>query len=195
MAIRKWEVFEVGMRRAEWLGLPDGMVMDWTDECGLSLMVYWKNPSADELDAARAQSRFEIAFRDIDGVGFFGIKFGNLPWGDCVFSPNLYSDRKLNFSEIEKGKSYALHIMVVDTERGELKVLRSLALGREFADKFRLWCLKSLERNLGRYSYNKVVDKVYSDYPTPEMLFKEVDFRWVLSHDATERALRVEEHE
>ena len=85
--------------------------------------------------------------------------------------------------------------MVVDTVMGELKVLRSLALGREFADKFRLWCLKSLDRNMGKFSYNRIVDKVYTDYSTAEMLFRDADFRWVRSHDATERALRVEEHE
>lgn len=194
MINRKWEFLQVGMRRAEWLGLPDGMVMDWTDECGLSLVVYWNNPSDGELTAARAQSRFEIAFRDIDGVGFFGVKFGDMPWGDCVFSPNLY-DSKLDFSEIEKGKSYALHIMVIDTAKGELKVLRSLALGREFAEKFRLWCLKSLERNIGKFSYNRIVDKVFKDYPTTEMLVANADFRWILSHGANEKALRVEEHE
>lgn len=190
----KWELLSVGMRRAEWLGLPDGMVMDWTDECGLSLVVYWNNPLEAELNAARAQSRFEIAFRDIDGVGFFGIKFGDLPWGDCAFSPNLYGT-DLVFDEIEKGQSYALHIMVIDTARGELRVLRSLALGVEFAEKFRLWCLESLKRNIGKFSYNRIVDKVFNEYQTPESLFADADFRWVLSHGANEKTLRVEEHE
>ena len=147
------------------------------------------------MDAARAQSRFEIAFRAIGGVGFFGIKFADMPWGDCVFSPNMYG-KDLDFSEIEKGKSYALHIMVIDTAKGELKVLRSLALGVDFAENFRQWCLKSLKKDMGKFTYNRIVDKVFADYPSPEMLFADADFRWVLSHGANEeRALRVEEHE
>lgn len=191
----KWELLSVGMRRAEWLGLPDGMVMDWSDECGLSLRVFYNNPSADELEQVNARSRFEIAFRDIEGVGFFGIKFGDMPWADCCFSPNLY-DKTPNFKEeIEKGKSYALHIIVIDTMKGEIVGLRSLALGREFADKFRVWCLESLNRNIGRRYYNSVIDKAFKDYPTSESLFEKADFRWVLPHGEDEHTLNVEERE
>lgn len=191
----KWELLSVGMRRAEWLGLPDGLVMDWTDECGLSLRVFYNNPSADELEQVNARSCFEIAFRDVEGIGFFGIKFGDMPWSDCCFSPNLY-DKTPNFAEeIEKGKSYALHIIVIDTLKGEIVGLRSLALGREFADKFREWCLNSLKRNIGKRYYHSVIDKVFKEYPTSESLFAEADFRWMLPHGEDEHTLNVEERE
>ena len=37
MLNHKWECFEVGKCRAEWVGLPDGQVIDWTDMCGLDV--------------------------------------------------------------------------------------------------------------------------------------------------------------
>lgn len=191
----KWEFIQVGMRRAEWMGLPDGLVMDWTDESGLSLRVFYNNPSPSELQQVASRSRFEIAFRGIEGIGFFGIKFGDMPWSDCCFSPNLY-EKTPNFAEeIEKGKSYALHIIVIDTMKGEIAHLRSLALGREFADKFRAWCLESLNRNIGKRYYHSVIDKVFKDYPTSESLFEKADFRWVLPHGEDEHTLNVEERE
>ena len=195
MMNNKWELLSVGLQRAEWLGLPDGLVMDWSDECGLSLRVFYNNPSVDELMQVHAKSRFEIAFRDIDGIGFFGIKFGNMPWSDCCFSPNLY-DKTPNFkAEIEDGRSYALNIIVIDTAKGEIAQLRVIALGREFADKFREWCLESLNKNIGRRYYHSVVDKAFKDYPTSESLFEKADFRWVLPHGEDEHTLKVEERD
>ena len=42
MINKKWELFQRGMRRAEWLGKPDGAVMEWTDESGLTLFVFYE---------------------------------------------------------------------------------------------------------------------------------------------------------
>ena len=192
----RWEYFEVGMKKAEWLGKPDGMLLSWTNESGLHLTIFFNQPTNSEVEAIRAGSRFEVAFRDINGVGFFGFKFGDLPWGDCVFSPNIYdTEHKPVFDEPAKGKTYALHIMLIDTYKGEVKALRSIALGKEFADHFRSWGNESLKRNMARFTYNRIVDKVFNDFPNPESLFATADARWVLSHGATMPTLSVEEKE
>ena len=179
----QWELFKVGMRRAEWMGIPDGMRLEWNDVSGLVLFVFYNNPSEEDMKDVSAGSRFEIAFKDIDGIGFFTIKFGDQPWADCCFSPNLY-DPFPKFDKPEPGKTYALHIMLIDSAVGvgELKLLRSLSLGKEFAEHFRLWCLDSMKKNISRYYYDKVIKKVYDDYPTPEDLANAAELRFVGTH-------------
>lgn len=174
----EWELFSVGMRREEWRGLPDGLIMDWADACGLTLFVFFNKPSVEEQINMSAGSQFEIRFKDIDGVGFFAVKFGGQPWSDCAFSPNLYPDIP-KFVKPEKGKTYPLNIMLVDTACGELKMIRTIALGREFAEYFRQWCLASLEKNIGRRYYDKVVESVFKKYPVSEAIAEAADIRWV----------------
>ena len=85
-------------------------------------------------------------------------------------------------------------IVLIDTSNGELKYLRSLALGREFADYVRKWALQSLDKNISKRYYNKAVDEAYKKFPMPDDIAKNADIRWVLPH-GEERNLTVEEKE
>lgn len=189
----RWEYFEVGMQKAEWLGMAEGLLMNWSNESGFTLSVFYKHPTKEEIQAMQAGSPFEIAFRDFSGVGFFGVKFGDLPWGDCAFSPNLYKEKPI-FDEPRAGKTYALHIMLIDTGVGEIKVLRSLALGREFSDYICQWANKSLKRDMAKFTYNRMVDMAFRQYPTPMEMFLNPDAKWV-KPDEDKLTLKVEEKE
>lgn len=190
----KWELFKVGMRRAEWQGLPEGMIMDWTDESGLTLFVYYNRPTKEEIDEVSAGSRFEITFKDIEGVGFFAVKFGKQPWGDCGYSPN-FNEVRPRFEKPCCGQTYSLHIMLVDVSVGELKVLRTIALGSNFAEYFRVWCLNSLEKNIGRTYYNRVIDAAFLEYPTSESIANVADVRWACTHGEDEQKREEKERE
>ena len=96
----KWELFHVGMRRAEWVGLPDGLRMEWTDQSGLVLFAYYNRPIEAEIAEMRAERRFEIAFKDIEGVGFFTVKLGDLPWG---IAPLLLTCMMIYLNSIDLG--------------------------------------------------------------------------------------------
>lgn len=181
----KWEMFTVGMKRAEWIALPQGLVMEWSDACGLTLFVFFNKPYEKEKREMSASRPFEIRFKDIDGIGFFSVKFGEIPWSDCAFTPNLYPDVP-KFEKPEKGMTYALNVMLIDTSNGELKLIRTIALGREFTDHFRNWCLASLEKNIGQRYYNRVVDEVFKKYETSESLADAADIRWVCAHGEDE---------
>lgn len=185
MVNQKWELFHIGMVRGEWIGIDDGMIVEWSNESGLTLFVFYNRPSEIEMAHFSAKSRFEIAFTDIEEIGFFSLKFGDEGWADCSFSPNLYSF-PLEFAEIKEGKTYALHIMFIDSAKGELKLMRSIALGKEFSEHFRKWCLESVKRNIGRQYYNRIVDKVFKEYPSSELAEK-ADIRWVCPHGEEEK--------
>lgn len=190
----KWELFSVGMKRAEWTGLPQGLVMEWADACGLTLFVFFDKPYETEKREISARSPFEIRFKDIDGIGFFSVKFGQLPWSDCSFTPNLYPEVP-KFEKPEKGMTYPLNIMLIDTFNGELKLIRTIALGKEFADHFRNWCLASLDKNISKFYYKRVVEEVFKKYVTSEDLAEVADIRWVCLPDEAEPKREEKERE
>lgn len=192
--MHKWELFHVGMKRGEWIGLPEGMVAEWQDACGLILFVFYNKPRENEIKEMSAGGRLEIRFKDVDGIGFFTVKFGEQPWSDCAFSPNLYPDEP-KFEKPPIGKTYALHVMLVDTSVGELKVLRTVALGREFTEKFRLWCLASLDKNIGWHSYNRVIEETFKKFPRPELLAQDASLSWVVAHREDEPKREARERE
>lgn len=176
---KKWEFFEKDMIRQEWKGRADGFVIDWTDENGLSLFVFYKRPTSNEIDDFESNKSFKIAFKDVDGIGFFAFKFGNQNWAYCVFSPNIY-DNKPEFEETEKGKTYALNIFLVDTEEGKLKVLRTIALGRKFSEYFRKWCIESLKKDIDKNYYNNTIDEAFKTYGSPDEIANSADIFWEL---------------
>ena len=180
----KWELLQLGYHRDEWINIVDGMQLEWRDECGLVLFVYFNNPTDAEIDQFSSNSRFEVAFKAIDCVGFFSFKFGSLPWGDCAFSPNLYLNNSIT-PRFEKDKfniGIVLHIFLVDTSIGELKIRRRVILGNEFSEHFRNWCLQSLSKDVILPHYNKVVDDVYNKYPDSGSLSKDADISWLCPH-------------
>lgn len=185
MMEKKWALFHKGMIREEWKGKNDGLIMEWTNESGLTLFAFYNRPSRAEINDFSAGHRFEIAFKEIDGIGFFAVKFGNQAWGDCAFSPNLYKEKPV-FEKPKEGQTYALHVMMIDASVGELKVLRSIALGENFSEHFRLWGIESLKKQIGTYSYNCVVDKVFRNYPLSEDIAKNADIRWTCTHGEDE---------
>lgn len=173
------DFFRVGMIKKEYIGLPDGLVMEWVNHAGLVLYVNYRCASRQEIKDVSAQSRFEIRFKDIGGIGFFSIKFGQQPWSDCCFSPNMYDEHPI-LNPLPEGQTYPPNIIFIDTLNGQVKTLRTIALGKEFAEYFRQWCINSLERKISRQYYNSVIDQTFLTYKTPADLAKAADVVWTL---------------
>ena len=192
MMNKKWELFHKGMKRAEWVGMDDGLILEWSNESGLTLFAFFEDPLPSEIIAFSAGNRFEIAFRNIKEIGFFAFKFGGLDWVDCSFSPNLYEEKPI-FDKPNAGQTYALHVMLINSSTGELVVLRSIALGQEFTEHFRLWGIESLKKNIGSFYYNRIVDEVFADFPLSSDIANGADIKWVCTHGEDEN--RREEQE
>lgn len=179
------EFFNVGQSRSEWRGLKDGYIMEYNNISGLILYMFFKRPLPEEEAQIAADKLFKITFTDYKGVGFFGVKFGNLPWGDCAFSPNLYKDTPV-FEELKNGKGYALNIVLIDTETGTLKALRQIGLGNNFSRLFRDWCLESLKRQMSRSWYDKTVDECYEEYDVKQLI-KQAKFQYEINPHREEK--------
>lgn len=182
----EWELLRPGLARGEWVGIPDGLIMEYSDETDLVLFVYSNRLSDAEMAEMAPGKRFEIAFKDVDGIGFFVVKFGDQPWADCAFTPNLYESTPRFDQQKGRGEASVLHVMLVDSFEGVLKMRRSIVLGKEFSRHFRCWALESLKKNIGERHYNRVVDAVYKEYQDATALSKAADIHWIRTRDENE---------
>lgn len=164
-----FDLLHVGQTRSEWKGMTDGYIMEYNNMSGLILFVFFKNPLPEELEMLSTDSRFKVTFTEYEGVGFFCIKFGALPWGDCAFSPNLYNE-KPEFCHIEDGKGYPFNVIVIDGETGTIKAIRTIGLGNQFSKRFREWCEESLSRNMTRSWYERKVKECYDKYEIRQLV-------------------------
>lgn len=179
------ELLRVGQSRDEWKGLPDGYIMEYDSFGGLILYVHYCNPKPEE-EVQIAGGSFKIRFWDYKGVGFFCVQFGNLPWGDCPFSPNLYKE-KPEFEVLEPKRGYALNVIFIDTATGTIKALRLIGLGHDFSKQFRDWCEESLKKQMSRNWYEKTVSECYEEYEIMQIVKRakiEYEYR---SHEDRER--------
>lgn len=81
----EFEYLNAGQSRSEWVGLADGYIMEYNNVSGLILFVFFQHPLPQEEKQFKEESPFKITFMDYKGVGFFCLKFGDLPWGGLRF--------------------------------------------------------------------------------------------------------------
>ena len=177
----KWETLKVGLHNEKWKDIPDGVALNWSDTYGLNVVIYCNNPSKEIISEMSEERGVELAFKDINNIGFFAFKFGKLSWSDCPFSPN-HSQPTPKINEMIAGKNDLLNIMLVDTAIGELRILRAVSLSPAFFKYFRDWCAKSLENNITERYYERVINEVFKEYQKPEFIAESADFKFTATH-------------
>ena len=175
----EWEYYKVGLVRAEWVGMGQGLVMEWRDKIGLVLFMFYDRPSSDEIKGITEDKNFRITLKDFNGVGFFALKFGDRKWEDCSFCPNLYAEAP-KFELPKKGGNCPLNVILVNSQNGKVVAMRTILLDKNFTEKFLEWGKGRLLKNdIGRFKYNYVVDDVYKKFPVSEDLAKNPDIEFV----------------
>lgn len=152
--------FEIGTIRTEWKNNLDGYKVDYSDLHGFSLYAFLQSPSNEELERMAMNADLVIYFDDLDGVGFFTFNFSGTG-GSAAFSPSLLLDYP-SFSIPEPLDSFPMTINVIDSSKGELKIIRSVALSDEFSKWFSEWCRINNTLNLS-VDEVKEISKKYFD--------------------------------
>ena len=171
MSSDNFEMLSVGQVKSEWVGMQDGYLMEYNNYSGLTLFIFFQHPTPEEERQFRAEMECRLAFSEYKGVGFFCLKFGDLPWGDCAFSPNLYKVKPV-FPILDEGKGYPLNVIFVDGAEGRIKEIRMIGLGNVFSNRFKEWCEESLQREMTRREYNRIVDECYEKHDTEHLMKK-----------------------
>lgn len=162
------EVLSLGQRKQEWRGFPDGYLMSY-DACnGMTLFFFLENPPEDVLREISTGHDFEISLADIEKVGFFTLRFGALPYGDCAFAPCLFSP-PYPIAPPAPGGGIALNVIVVDSAPGEIVYMRTITLGYEFSVKLANWFQNRMALPLSLDEYGQIVRRTYARYNTRDL--------------------------
>lgn len=178
----EFEMYEVGVTKIDhFANMGDGFFLDWNNESGFFLYSIFNNPSAKEIKSvSTGGEEIEIAFTEMQGVGFLCIKFQSLFWSDCVFEPRLYEE-KPKFPKLAKEKGLGLYIVMIDPSKGGLVVgMRAIGLGHDFSEKLIAWCDEKCNYPFAKDKYIKNIESVQTMYSSTQ-LAKKALFRYSVS--------------
>ena len=163
------EHVQIGMIKEEWKKNVDGYVMEYNEDRGFQLTVFFANPTESEVESFSANKEAYIGVLEHDNIMFFLLKFGGCAWGDCTFSPNLYNEKPY-FANLEDGIGYVLNVLLIDSVKGELKKIRMIGLGHELSIAIKQICEKQMQHPFEKDKYFKNITKIYNSYSTEQLL-------------------------
>lgn len=172
--IQQEKIFSVGKCYSEWQTKQNGYRLEWS-ETGFVLYVMLNGINEVEKSQFITQKKVVIRFTVIKDICYFTFMFGEMPWGDCPFSPVLYSQKLIFpnlFPDLENGKGYSLTVLLIDTGIGELCKIRLISLGHDFSVKLRKWLIKATNKPLSFEEYNKQIDEVYLQYANVDLALR-----------------------
>lgn len=174
------KMYSVGQRYSEFRTGEDGYRLEYDGE-RLWLYVLLRNWLPKEQIEVSEKKRIVFHFAQFDGIGFFCVKFGDLPWGDAPFHPAIYKGSGIKYSERDFGerKGIPLTIVCADSASGELLYMRLVGLGNQFSKSWQKWLLCHADDDLNREEYERAVDGVYR-YFSSEALAMIAPIRWAL---------------
>lgn len=159
------EYLSMGQTREEWRDFPDGYILSYDSWNGMTLYFFLREPTPEILRQIGGGSAFAIGLADIRRVGFFTLRFGNLPWGDCAFAPNLFAPPS-PIQPPPAGHGLPLNVIVIDSSLGAIVGMDSIVLGHDFSVQFANWFSNRMTLDLSPEDYRAIVRDTYQRYNT-----------------------------
>ena len=162
--------FKVGKPYQEGLKrIPEGMIFNF-DQSGSLLRIVFNCPLDTEIKEI-TQGKIKLGLLEEEGIIFFFIKFGELPWMDAPYY--VHFSKPYNLEELTDPKTgYTLQIVLVDGMTGIVQALKLIELPHEMSKRFKEMVEK--QRKTQIEDYDKVLNRIYSKYET-EALVEEVE--------------------
>ena len=110
-------IYEVGKMYPEMRNKADSLYLS-IDGSGLMLISLLNKPTSKETQAFNRHSDLSVAAGRMFDLLYLCVKFGNLNWMDCTYTPHL--GEIPNLPDATDGMGYALHICMFDTSTGVL---------------------------------------------------------------------------
>ena len=146
----------------------EGVQFDLSDD-GATMIVFFQNPTHEEIEQFKHGNNFEIRFIELYKVIMLTVKIGNLNWMDMPYSPHL-SKNLTKFQIPDKGEGLKLTLILVNTDNGNLEHIRLLGLSEQFTKKLFEIIMQQKIANFDVVEYSKSLDKIYSKYSTSQIV-------------------------
>lgn len=166
--------YKVGQVVKDFIKHQEGAIYD-VDDQGASLIVFFNNPTEEEVKQFKSEQRFEIRFTEIYGIIMMTFRIGILNWMDAPYSPHL-SKNLTRFVLPNEEQGLGLTLMLVDATTGEIKSIRLIGLSTNFTKKFFGLLMEQKMKEFNAVEYNNSINRVYSTYPTSKIVKMSDDY-------------------
>lgn len=168
MAFDKLYAFEVGKIIPEFKNHAEETVFD-IDDSGGKLLVFFNNPTQNEIAQFQKNINFEIRSVEIQDVIMMTVKFGSLNWMDAPYTPHL-SLGLTKAIEPKAGEGLTLFIMLIDVSTGAIKSLRVIGLSNEFTRNLLQSMRRVKEKEFLPDIYNINRERIFKMYKTTQIV-------------------------
>lgn len=167
-------IYEVGQTVDNFKHHLEGVQFDIADD-GATMLVFFQNPKAEEIEQFKSGKNFEIRFTELYGVIMITVKIGSLNWMDAPYTPHL-SKNLTKFQLPNEGQGLGLALILVDAATGEIKHIRLLGLSERFTKKLFGVVMDRKMSDFDITEYNNTLNRIYSTYPTNQIVKMSRDY-------------------
>jgi hypothetical protein len=156
--------YKEGLKR-----IPEEIIFNF-DQDGGFLRIVFDSPLDSEIKEI-TQGKIKLGLSEEDGILFFFIKFGELPWMDTPY--NVEFSQPFDLEELTDEKTgYVVQIVLIDGMTGIVHILKLIELPHAMSKRFKELVEKQKETRIR--DYETVLYRIYSKYET-DALVEEVE--------------------
>ena len=149
--------------------ISEGIIFNFNQDGGF-LRIVFDSPLDSEIKEI-TQGKIKLGLLEEEGIIFFFIEFGELPWMDAPY--NVEFSKPFELEELTDPKTgYAFQIVLIDGMTGIVRALKQIELPYEMSKRFKELVEKQKETRIR--DYETVLSRIYSKYET-DALVEEAD--------------------
>lgn len=160
--------YEVGQFVDKFRYHPEGVQFDISDD-GATMLVFFQNPTLEEIEQFKSGKLFEIRFTELYGVIMITVKIGNLNWMDAPYTPHL-SQNLTKFQIPNENQGLGLTLILVDAKTGEIKHIRLLGLSEWFTKQLFGVVMEHKTNEFDKENYDNSINRIFSTYQTSQIV-------------------------
>lgn len=159
--------YKIGQVIPEFLNHDEMLQFDLADD-GAFMLVFFKNPTEDEIEQFQSNQPFEIRLTKMKNIIFLMSKIGNLEWMDAPYNPHL-SQNLTKYTLPSEGYGLGLMLILIDAVTGCVKSLRLLELSEKFTKSLYQEVINESVKDFDYKEYLKSINEIYMEYQTKDL--------------------------
>ena len=160
--------YSIGQVIEEFRGHQECTLFD-VDDNGAVILVFFDNPTKDEIDQFKSDKSFEIRMTQIRGLTMITAQIGNLNWMDAPYNVHL-SKNLTKFPLPQEKQGLALTLMLINSATGEIKHIRVMGLSERFSRELIGTIMEEKMSPFDPKEHEAKINKVYAVYSTKQIV-------------------------